>query len=185
MKVIYKEKEYSFLQSPHRVIFSYNSRANDEYKVTKTGKVSDEFQEYYDGVAALTTWIIEVPKESNSEDLKLDDVTEVIFKLKGTSVPRVKKAGNKRSGLVPNGEKGMKKLKAEIKIPKRAKEARKFTKFWGITNRVSSRPVQMFKHKWSNERGLGQAGQMVKSKRSSASVKGSAPESPGQEIKRK
>ena len=86
MKDIFRGKEYKFRSYSRVLEQSYQMKEDDNYKVTTVGKVSDEFEFFYDGVAALTTWSVSAPTEFNSESLDLQSVTEVWLKLKGTAV---------------------------------------------------------------------------------------------------
>ena len=87
MSDIFRGQRYDFLSPPRVTEFSYKTKPGNIYEVVQPGKVSSKFQEYYDGVAATTTWSVSIPKSYNDASLSLAGVTEVKIKLKGTRVP--------------------------------------------------------------------------------------------------
>ena len=118
MKDIFRRKEYKFRSYSRVLEQSYQMQEGDDYKVTKAGKVSDEFEVFYDGVAALTTWIVSVPPEFNSESLDLQSVTEVRLKLKGTAVAQGHQSEateDTRTVLVAKKGKTVNKMKAGLR----------------------------------------------------------------------
>ena len=67
-------------------LFSYKIKRDGSYEVTQSGRVSSKYQEFYDGIAALTTWSVSLPATLNP-NLLLTSVSQVKLKLKGTRVP--------------------------------------------------------------------------------------------------
>ncbi|KAL9976575.1 hypothetical protein ACROYT_G013895 [Oculina patagonica] len=85
MTDVFRGTRYEFL-APSRVTqFSYKI-TQQGYEVTESGKVSNKYQEYYDGIAALTTWSVNLPVALNRPSLDLSGVSSVKLKLKGTRV---------------------------------------------------------------------------------------------------
>ncbi|KAL9981751.1 hypothetical protein ACROYT_G010496 [Oculina patagonica] len=130
MTDVFRGIRYEFLAPPRVTEFSYQIKEGGGYEVTQSGKVSDKYEEYYDGIAALTTWSVNLPDALNSPSLDLSGVTQVKLKLKGTRVPiePVKDAnenegqGDRNSGKDQRDEKNDK-----AKRPKGSKE-RKISK---------------------------------------------------------
>ena len=95
MTDIFRGARYEFLAPPRVTEFSYEIKQDGSYKVTQSGKVSNKYEEYYDGIAALTTWSVDLPAELNPSSLDLSGLTQVKLKLKGTRVPvKPAKAGS-------------------------------------------------------------------------------------------
>lgn len=118
MKDIFRGKEYKFISYPRVLEQSYQMKEGDNYKVTTVGKVSEEFEAFYDGVASLTTWSVSVPTKFNSESLDLQSVTEVWLKLKGTAVAQVQNVQateDTRTALVARKGKKVEKMKANLR----------------------------------------------------------------------
>ncbi|KAL9981752.1 hypothetical protein ACROYT_G010497 [Oculina patagonica] len=104
MTDVFRGARYEFLAPPRVTEFSYKIKQDGSYEVTQSGKVSNKFQEYYDGIAALTTWSVNLPDSLNRPSLNLADVTRVKLKLKGTRVPvQPVEDGNEK---VRRGDKG-------------------------------------------------------------------------------
>ncbi|XP_078362974.1 uncharacterized protein LOC144647098 [Oculina patagonica] len=104
MTDVFRGARYEFLAPPRVTEFSYKIKQHGSYEVTQSGKVSNKFQEYYDGIAALTTWSVNLPDSLNRPSLNLADVTRVKLKLKGTRVPvQPVEDGNEKVG---RGDKG-------------------------------------------------------------------------------
>ncbi|KAL9981747.1 hypothetical protein ACROYT_G010491 [Oculina patagonica] len=87
MTDVFRGSRYEFIGPPRVTEFSYHIKQDDSYEVTQSGKVSDKYEEYYDGIAALTTWSVDLPDSLNRPTLNLAEVTRVKLKLKGTRVP--------------------------------------------------------------------------------------------------
>ncbi|KAL9981733.1 hypothetical protein ACROYT_G010476 [Oculina patagonica] len=87
MTDVFRGTRYEFLSPPRVTEFSYQIKQDGSYKVIQSGKVSDKYEDYYDGIAALTTWSVDLPVELNNPSLNLAGVTRVKLKLKGTRVP--------------------------------------------------------------------------------------------------
>ncbi|KAL9981759.1 hypothetical protein ACROYT_G010506 [Oculina patagonica] len=100
MTDVFRGTRYEFLAPPRVTEFSYQIKEGGGYEVTQSGKVSDKYEEYYDGIAALTTWSVNLPDALNSPSLDLAGVTQVKLKLKGTRVPiePVEGQGDRDSG---------------------------------------------------------------------------------------
>ncbi len=87
MTDVFRETRYEFIAPPRVTEFSYKIKQDGSHKVIQSGKVSGKYEEYYDGIAVLTTWSVYLPPELNSPGLNLADVTRVELTLKGTRVP--------------------------------------------------------------------------------------------------
>ncbi len=87
MTDVFKGTRYDFFAPPRVTEFSYMINPDKSYEVTQSGKVSNKYQEYYDGIAALTTWSVELPAKLNRPSLNLTKVKQIRIKLKGTRVP--------------------------------------------------------------------------------------------------
>ena len=87
MTDVFKGTRYDFFAPPRVTEFSYNIKQDGSYEVTQSGKVSNKYEEYYDGIAALTTWSVDLPASLNRPSLDLSRVTQVKLILKGTRVP--------------------------------------------------------------------------------------------------
>ena len=103
MADVFKGTRYEFLAPPRVTEFSYEIKQDGSYEVTQSGKVSNKYEEYYDGVAALTTWSVDLPAELNLSSLDLTGVSQVKLKLKGTRIPV--KPARARSGNVSRRKK--------------------------------------------------------------------------------
>lgn len=86
MTDIFRGERYAFLAPSRITEFSYKIKQDGSYEVTQSGKVSSKYQEFYDGIAALTTWSVSLPATLNP-NLLLTSVSQVKLKLKGTRVP--------------------------------------------------------------------------------------------------
>ena len=87
MTGVFRGERYEFIAPPRVTEFSYQINQDGSYEVTQSGKVSTKYEEYYDGIAALTTWSVNLPVELNPPSLNLAGVSQVKLKLKGTRVP--------------------------------------------------------------------------------------------------
>lgn len=87
MADVFRGRRYEFLAPPRITEFSYKIKPDNTFEVTQSGKVSSKYQEYYDGIAAITTWSVSLPASLNSPNLNLDGVNQIKIKLKGTRVP--------------------------------------------------------------------------------------------------
>ncbi len=87
MTDVFKGTRYDFFAPPRVTEFSYMINPDKSYEVTQSGKVSNKYEEYYDGIAALTTWSVELPAKLNRPSLNLTKVNQIRIKLKGTRVP--------------------------------------------------------------------------------------------------
>ena len=87
MTDVFRGERYEFIAPPRVTEFSYQINQDGSYEVTQSGKVSNKYKEYYDGIAALTTWSVNLPVELNPPSLDLAGVSRVKLKLKGTRVP--------------------------------------------------------------------------------------------------
>ncbi len=87
MTDVFRGTRYEFIAPPRVTEFSYRIKEDGGYEVTQSGKVSDRYEEYYDGIAALTTWSVNLPDALNKPSLDLAGVTQVKLKIKGTRVP--------------------------------------------------------------------------------------------------
>lgn len=86
MTDIFRGDRYDFLAPSRITEFSYKVKQDGSYEVIQFGKVSSKYEQYYDGVAALTTWSVSLPATLNPS-LLLTNVSQVKLKLKGTRVP--------------------------------------------------------------------------------------------------
>ena len=102
MTDVFKGTRYDFLAPPRVTEFSYKINQDGSYKVTQSGKVSKKYEEYYDGIAALTTWSVDLPGTLNRPSLDLSGVTQVKLIVKGTRVPV--EPGEEGSGNVDPGK---------------------------------------------------------------------------------
>ena len=84
----FRGEEHKFVTAPRMTLFAYKISNDGSTKITQSGKVSNAFQEYYDNIAALTTWSIQVPDEYNHRSLNLEGLTQVKLVIKGTRVPQ-------------------------------------------------------------------------------------------------
>ena len=84
----FRGKEHKFVTAPRITLFAYKTSSDGSTEITQPGKVSNAFQEYYDGIAALTTWTIHIPDKYNHESLNLEGLTHVKLVVKGTRVSR-------------------------------------------------------------------------------------------------
>ena len=87
MTDVFRGRRYEFLAPPRITEFSYTIKPDNTFEVTQSGKVSSKYQEYYDGIAAITAWSVSLPASLNSPNLNLDGVNQIKIKLKGTRVP--------------------------------------------------------------------------------------------------
>ena len=87
MTDVFGGARYEFLAPPRVTEFSYEIKQDGSYDVTQSGKVSNKYEEYYDGISALTTWSVSLPAALNRPSLDLSGVTQVKLILKGTRVP--------------------------------------------------------------------------------------------------
>ncbi|XP_078363474.1 uncharacterized protein LOC144647555 [Oculina patagonica] len=99
MTDVFRGTRYEFISPPRVTEFSYQIKQDGSYNVIQSGKVSDKYEEYYDGIAALTTWSVDLPVELNRPSLNLAGVTQVKLKLKGTRIPvKPNQGANKAQG---------------------------------------------------------------------------------------
>lgn len=86
MTDIFRGERYDFLAPSRITEFTYMIKQDGGYEVTQFGKVSSKYEQYYDGVAALTTWSVSFPTTLNPS-LVLTSASQVKIKIKGTRVP--------------------------------------------------------------------------------------------------
>ncbi|KAL9981754.1 hypothetical protein ACROYT_G010500 [Oculina patagonica] len=132
MTDVFRETRCEFLAPPRVTEFSYQIKEGGGYEVTQSGKVSDKYEEYYDGIAALTTWSVNLPDALNSPNLDLTGVTQVKLKLKGTRVPieLVKDANeNEGQGDRDSGQHRRVAKNDKAKRPKGSKERKRSKSF--------------------------------------------------------
>ena len=101
----FRGEEHKFVTAPRMTLFAYKTSNDGTTKITQPGKVSNTFQEYYDNIAALTTWTIQVSDEYNHRSLNLEGLMQVKLVIKGTRVPRPD-ASESGSGSGPGSETG-------------------------------------------------------------------------------
>ena len=120
----FRGKELKFVTAPRMTLFAYKTSNDGSTKIIQPGKVSSEFQEYYDGIAALTTWTIQVPDEYNHRSLNLEGLTQVKLAIKGTRVPRPDASDFWGSGSGSNQKDGS----GSVPQPRRSKKYKVGTK---------------------------------------------------------
>ena len=103
MTDVFKGARYEFFAPPRVIEFSYQIQQDESYKVTQSGRVGKKYEEYYDGIAAITTWSVDLPSELNRPSLDLTGVNQVKLVLKGTRVPVKPGENGSRSGRDEEG----------------------------------------------------------------------------------
>ncbi|XP_048576618.1 uncharacterized protein LOC116610270 isoform X2 [Nematostella vectensis] len=117
MNEVFEGKDYHFVTPPRIIVFSY--LPGDNPKIVQFGRVADKFEEYYDGISAMTLWSITVPREENHSSLNTAGVTSVVMKFKGS---RVHKREEEIMTVADEKKKSkIKKTKAEGKRKKKRK----------------------------------------------------------------
>ncbi|XP_048576614.1 uncharacterized protein LOC5507041 isoform X1 [Nematostella vectensis] len=115
MNDVFKGKDYHFVTPPRIIVFSY--LPGDNPKIVQPGRVADKFEEYYDGISAMTLWSITVPRNENHSSLNVAGVTNVVMKFKGSRV-------HKGEGEVMTVSEGKKKSKKKRKAKGKKRKER-------------------------------------------------------------
>ena len=124
----FRGEEHKFVTAPRMTLFAYKISNDGSTKITQSGKVSNAFQEYYDNIAALTTWSIQVPDEYNHRSLNLEGLTQVKLVIKGTRVPQPDASDFLGSGSETGSRSNQKDGSGSVPQPRRSKKYKVGTK---------------------------------------------------------